>query len=166
MSSSEEDSKIDLLDSPAIVKKKLKKAFCEPGNTAENGLLAFAKHVIFGLFQPDESMILCVILFVLSIPYNYLDFVEFHISRNEANGGNLNFNTYEELEICFAEQNLHPADLKSAIEFYINRLLEPIRKVFDEPTMKNLVAKAYPVPVKPKKTGKLWFVYTSHYNKY
>lgn len=56
MSSSEEDSKIDILDSPAAVKKKLKKAFCEPGNIAENGLLAFAKHVIFGLFEPDESM--------------------------------------------------------------------------------------------------------------
>lgn len=60
MSSSEVDSKIDLLDSPAIVKKKLKKAFCEPGNIAENGLLAFAKHVIFGLFQPNESMIFCM----------------------------------------------------------------------------------------------------------
>lgn len=57
MSSSEEDSKIDILDSPAAVKKKLKKAFCEPGNISENGLLAFSKHVIFGLFQPDESMI-------------------------------------------------------------------------------------------------------------
>jgi tyrosyl-tRNA synthetase len=56
MSSSEEDSKIDLLDSPAIVKKKFKKAFCEPGNITENGLLSFAKHVIFGLFQPDESI--------------------------------------------------------------------------------------------------------------
>jgi len=56
MSSSEEDSKIDILDSPSAVKKKLKKAFCEPGNVAENGLLAFAKHVIFGLFEPDESM--------------------------------------------------------------------------------------------------------------
>lgn len=56
MSSSEEDSKIDLLDSPATVKKKFKKAFCEPGNITDNGLLAFAKHVIFGLFQPDESI--------------------------------------------------------------------------------------------------------------
>lgn len=56
MSSSEEDSKIDLLDSPATVKKKFKKAFCEPGNITDNGLLAFAKHVIFGLFQPNESM--------------------------------------------------------------------------------------------------------------
>jgi len=60
MSSSEVDSKIDLLDSPATVKKKLKKAFCEPGNIVENGLLAFAKHVIFGLFEPNESKIFIV----------------------------------------------------------------------------------------------------------
>lgn len=39
MSSSEEDSKIDLLDDEAAVKRKLKKAFCEPGNIEENGKL-------------------------------------------------------------------------------------------------------------------------------
>lgn len=133
MSSSEVDSKIDLLDSPATVKKKLKKAFCEPGNIAENGLLAFAKHVIFGLFEPNEK---------------------FKISRNEANGGDLNFSAYEDLEICFSEQKLHPADLKASIEFYINRLLDPIRQIFDKPELQKLVANAYPAPVKPKKTEK------------
>lgn len=55
MSSSEEDTKIDLLDSSAIVKKKLKKAFCEPGNVTENGILAFSKHVIFPLMKNDEK---------------------------------------------------------------------------------------------------------------
>jgi len=133
MSSSEDDSKIDLLDSPAIVKKKFKKAFCEPGNITENGLLAFAKHVVFGLFQPDEKFI---------------------ITRNEANGGDLNFSTYEELETYFAEKKLHPADLKVAVEFYINRLLDPIRKIFDTPELKQLVSKAYPIAVKPKKAEK------------
>jgi len=49
MSSSEEESKIDLLDSPAQVKKKLSKAFCEEGNIANNGVLSFAKHVLFPL---------------------------------------------------------------------------------------------------------------------
>merc|ERR1711868_281391 len=33
MSSSDADSKIDMLDTEAQVKKKLKKSFCEPGNT-------------------------------------------------------------------------------------------------------------------------------------
>ncbi|XP_050432085.1 tyrosine--tRNA ligase, cytoplasmic isoform X2 [Adelges cooleyi] len=132
MSSSEEDSKIDLLDSPAAVKKKLKKAFCEPGNISDNGLLAFAKHVIFGLFKPDET---------------------FKIFRKEANGGDKYFNTYGELEAYFAEQNLHPADLKAAVEFYINRLLDPIRKIFEDPKLQELVSKAYPTSSKPGKTA-------------
>lgn len=54
MSSSEEDSKIDLLDSAATVKKKLKKAFCEPGNIVDNGVLSFTKYVIFPLFKDKE----------------------------------------------------------------------------------------------------------------
>ena len=49
MSSSVEDSKIDLLDSPSSLKKKLKKAFCEPGNVKENGVLSFCQHVLFPL---------------------------------------------------------------------------------------------------------------------
>ena len=46
MSSSDESSKIDLLDSSAQVKKKLKSAFCEPGNVTDNGVLSFVKHVL------------------------------------------------------------------------------------------------------------------------
>ena len=49
MSSSEEESKIDLLDRKEDVKKKLKKAFCEPGNVENNGVLAFIRHVLFPL---------------------------------------------------------------------------------------------------------------------
>lgn len=51
MSSSEEDSKIDLLDPPAAIKKKIKKAFCEPGNITDNGVLSFTKHVLFPLLK-------------------------------------------------------------------------------------------------------------------
>ena len=58
MSSSEEESKIDLLDSAAFVKKKIKKSFCEPGNIKENGVLAFLKYVIFPLLNPGEGTLL------------------------------------------------------------------------------------------------------------
>jgi tyrosyl-tRNA synthetase len=51
MSASVEDSKIDLLDGPDQIKKKLKKAFCEPGNIENNGILAFCKSVIFPLLK-------------------------------------------------------------------------------------------------------------------
>jgi tryptophanyl-tRNA synthetase len=57
MSSSEEDSKIDILDSPANIKKKLKKAFCEPGNIADNGVLSFVKHVLFSLYKPGQCKV-------------------------------------------------------------------------------------------------------------
>ena len=55
MSSSEEDSKIDILDSPAQVKKKLDIAFCEPGNIENNGPLAFAKYVIVPLLGNERE---------------------------------------------------------------------------------------------------------------
>jgi len=127
MSSSDEDSKIDLLDSPADLKRKLKKAFCEPGNIADNGILAFTKHVLFPALKLQE----------------------FRVSRSAANGGDLSFSTYEDLEKAFSE-GLHPGDLKTAVEGYLNQLLDPVRKAFATPEMKALAAKAYPPPPKVK----------------
>ncbi|XP_046393086.1 tyrosine--tRNA ligase, cytoplasmic [Ischnura elegans] len=129
MSSSEEDSKIDLLDSPAAVKKKLKKAFCEPGNVADNGVLAFVKHVLFSLFKPGEG---------------------FEVVRSEENGGNATYMTYDSLEEAFAKEQLHPADLKASVEIQLNKLLDPIRKTFETPELKKLVSSAYPPPSKQK----------------
>lgn len=47
MSSSEEDSKIDLLDPPKAVQKKIRKVFCEPGNIEKNPLLQWIQNVFF-----------------------------------------------------------------------------------------------------------------------
>jgi len=126
MSSSEEDSKIDLLDSPANVKKKIKRAFCEPGNVTDNGLLSFVKHVLFSIFKEGEG---------------------FEVVRKPENGGNLKFTKYEDLEKCFAAEELHPGDLKASVENYINRLLDPIRKSFDDDFHRRLTEKAYPTKV-------------------
>ena len=81
MSSSEESSKIDILDTPAQLKKKIKKAFCEPGNIQNNGLLSFVKHVLFPLSKNNE----------------------FIIDRKEEYGGKLVFKSYQELEDTFAK---------------------------------------------------------------
>lgn len=48
-----QESKIDLLDKSQEVKKKLKKAFCEPGNVENNGILSFVKHVLFPLHSGE-----------------------------------------------------------------------------------------------------------------
>ena len=132
MSSSEEDSKIDLLDSAAAVKKKLKKAFCEPGNIADNGVLSFCKFVIFPVALKGEK---------------------FKIERPDAHGGNVEFEDFDSLEAAFGKEEIHPGDLKSAVETYLNRLMDPVRKIFESPELKKLTERAYPPPAKEKKGG-------------
>lgn len=46
MSSSDPDSKIDLLDKPDVVTKKLKKAYCPPKEVEGNGVLSFIEYVL------------------------------------------------------------------------------------------------------------------------
>lgn len=66
-------------------------------------------------------------------------------------GGDVSFSKYEDLEAAFAKEEIHPGDLKSAVEIYINRLLDPIRKEFEtNPKLKTLANKAYPPPQKTK----------------
>ncbi|KAG0443858.1 hypothetical protein HPB47_014452 [Ixodes persulcatus] len=102
MSSSEEDSKIDLLDTAAAVKKKLKKAFCEPGNLEDNGVLAFVKHVLVPL---TGTLV---------------------IERDEAHGGNTVYETYDQLEEDFRNLKLHPGDLKAMVEVFQDPALQKL----------------------------------------
>jgi len=132
MSSSEAESKIDLLDSAADIKKKLKKAFCEPGNIADNGVLSFCKYVIFPVALKGE---------------------EFLIERPADHGGNATYSNYEDLEKDFAAEKVHPGDLKASVEKYLNRLLDPVRKIFESPELQKLSKAAYPPPPKAKPSG-------------
>lgn len=126
MSSSEEESKIDLLDPPEAVKRKLKKAFCEPGKIEDNGVIAFVKHVILPIFG------------------------EFTLQRKPDFGGPIEYKVYSNIEEDYKSELLHPGDLKASVEIYLNKLLAPIRKKFEDPELKKLSESAYPVPVKNK----------------
>ena len=46
MSASDPDSKIDLLDTPDVVKKKLKKAYAVPKEIEGNGIISFVEYVL------------------------------------------------------------------------------------------------------------------------
>ena len=46
MSASDPDSKIDILDTPDAVKKKLKKAYAAPKEVEGNGLISFVEYVL------------------------------------------------------------------------------------------------------------------------
>jgi len=130
MSSSDPNSKIDLLDTSKQVEKKLKKAFCEEGNIENNPILAFIKNVL--------------------IPINCLSTGKncFEITRPEKFGGNTLYESYEDLEKAFAEKQIHPGDLKMSAANALNALLEPIRKEFESPERQELLNKAYPPEVK------------------
>uniref|UniRef100_A0AAX7TJL8 Tyrosine--tRNA ligase, cytoplasmic n=1 Tax=Astatotilapia calliptera TaxID=8154 RepID=A0AAX7TJL8_ASTCA len=130
MSSSEEESKIDLLDSKEDVKKKLKKAFCEPGNIQNNGVLSFVKYVLF----PLRGV--------------------FSIKRDAKWGGDKVYSVFEEVEKDFVAEMIHPGDLKASVEDALNELLDPIRKKFESPELRKLTSNAYPDPSKTKAGGK------------
>ncbi|CAD6571739.1 MAG: hypothetical protein ASARMPRED_004773 [Alectoria sarmentosa] len=55
MSSSDPKSKIDLLDDPATIHKKIAKAYCAPGQIEGNGILAFIQHVLLPYSQLQSS---------------------------------------------------------------------------------------------------------------
>jgi tyrosyl-tRNA synthetase len=131
MSASDPDSKIDLLDDPESVKRKLRKAFCEEGNIEENPVLGFVKVVLL----PISSL-------------THGGHGKFVVSRPEKFGGDMEFTKFEDLEQAFKEKNLHPLDLKNAVAESLNELLAPIRTRFATPKLQELVGKAYPVVVK------------------
>lgn len=116
MSSSIEGTKIDLMDDEETVKKRINKADCVSGDI-DNGLMALAKYLIFGVKN------------------------KFVIERPEKFGGNLVFNSYKELEKSFKNKSLHPLDLKNGVSHEINILLKNFRASKE---LKKLHEKAYP----------------------
>ena len=122
MSSSEADSKVDILDNAKTVQKKLNKAFCEEGVVEGNFFMDFLRLVIF----------------------RHLDGKPFVINRPEKFGGPLEFATYADIEKTFAAKELHPADLKLGVSDYINSLLDPIREAYEkDTTVQEAVKKGY-----------------------
>ncbi|CCG83399.1 Tyrosyl-tRNA synthetase,cytoplasmic [Taphrina deformans PYCC 5710] len=133
MSSSDPDSKIDLLDDAKVVEKKIKKAFCEEGNVTTNGLLSFVKNILF----PFQSL-------------SGSTSIEF--ARKAEFGGDVKYTDYESLEKAFAARELHPGDLKKGVTSAINGLLDPIRSAWAEnPELREITERAYPDPTKAAK---------------
>lgn len=122
MSSSDESSKIDLLDSEKIIQKKMNKAFCEEGVIEENGVLAWSKMIIFKIKSKTNE--------------------PFVIERPEKWGGNLTYDSYEALEKDFKEKKLHPMDLKQGVAKEIIKILAPLREEME--VFQGLIDEAYP----------------------
>ncbi len=110
MSKSKPDSAIWIHDSEEDIQRKISKAFCPEKEVSYNPILNWAKHLLF---------------WNRSTP--------FRIERKEEHGGNVEFNTYEELEASYAAGDIHPMDLKNTVAKEITQLLAPAREHFAKP---------------------------------
>lgn len=151
MSASDPKSKIDFLDSSAEVKAKIKAAVSEPGVVEGNGVLAFLKTVLIPAQVMREEMARArgkeryVGELSFASSTSPLGTV-FTIARPEKFGGDLHFPSYQAVEDAYAAQKLHPGDLKSGVTDALIRLLDPIRKVYnDSPDWQEADRLGYPV---------------------
>lgn len=148
MSSSDKDSKIDFLDTPSEVLKKVKAAYCMEGEVDNNGVLAFVGAVLMPIARMRQEM---------ADKHTPLDgqsrsFIApeapkgtlFSIMRPEKFGGPLYYSAYDDLVSDFKEKKVHPADLKPAVADALNTLLEPVQKLYETEEFKKIKALAYP----------------------
>lgn len=107
MSSSKENF-IAIDDEPEVIKKKIKKSYCPPGEVEGNPILEIAHHFIFS--EMDTLL----------------------IQRPEKFGGNLEL-TQDELLKMYGEGDLHPLDLKNGVAECLVNILEPVRNYLKTP---------------------------------
>jgi tyrosyl-tRNA synthetase len=107
MSKSNPDSAIFMTDSKKDIERKMRKAYCPEGIIIENPILEYAKYFVF----EREDI--------------------FKVERPSKFGGDLEFSSYSDLEVVYQNKDLHPADLKKAVSFYINKQVEPVQDAFE-----------------------------------
>jgi tyrosyl-tRNA synthetase len=120
MSASDATSKINLTDDPDTVAEKLQGAYCPQGEVTGNGVLEYLEYLVFPILDERDE--------------------EFVVGRPEQYGGDLVYESYDELEADFVSEGLHPQDLKNAAAEYISMAIDPIRERLDA----QLLAEAYP----------------------
>ena len=123
MSKSLPDSAIFMTDTTDDIKRKITKAYCPEGQIEENPILEYYKYILF------ESL-------------DRLQLQNIVVERPQKFGGPVILNSYENLERLFGEKQIHPLDLKNKAIELLDKLLEPVRKHFEEnPYAKGLLEK-------------------------
>ena len=107
MSKSKPETCIYMHETFDEIKRKLNKAYCPPKVIEGNPLFDYAKYIIF---KETDTIF---------------------IERSAKYGGDLEIQSYEELERIYREGKLHPADLKMAIAVELDKLIKPVREYFE-----------------------------------
>ncbi|KAL1956501.1 hypothetical protein VTO42DRAFT_7064 [Malbranchea cinnamomea] len=131
MSASDPDSKIDILDTPDAVRKKLRKAYAAPRETDGNGIISFVEYVL--------------------LPVSALENEDgrgrFVVDRSPEEGGPLVYEDIETLKRDYQADILTPQLLKFATTAALNKLLAPIQEAFNaSAAWQEAEKKAYPPP--------------------
>ena len=103
MSKSDPNSGIFIHNSDDEIGKKIRKGWCEEGLVENNPVLEMAKQIVFHEYDSIS------------------------IERPEKFGGNVTYNSFEELESDFGQKKLHPGDLKNTMGEYMVKIIAPIR---------------------------------------
>lgn len=156
MSSSDANSKIDFLDPPATVRKKIRAAFCEEGVIENNGVLAFVRAVLIPVAQGRLDRGVPITQLQPLVGEGAPEGTVFTVGRKPEYGGPAHYSSAEALEKAFAAKEVHPGDLKAAVAEAVASLLEPIQKAFETSEEWQKIEKlAYPPPVSETKKKKV-----------
>ncbi|MFW9929790.1 MAG: tyrosine--tRNA ligase [Candidatus Thorarchaeota archaeon] len=115
MSKSIPNSAVFINDDPKLIQDKIKGAFCPEGIVSFNPILDWVKHIVFN--KNDSSLL---------------------VERKPKFGGDVEFYSYKEVEEAFLNKKLHPLDLKSAVAIKVIKILEPVRKHFEQPGIQKM----------------------------
>jgi len=109
------EAELLLLDGQPDVQRKLKRAFCEPGNVDFCPPVVLAEELLMQ-YSTDAKLV---------------------VARKPDNGGDQHFSTSELLRGAFASGELHPGDLKPSVRDGADAILERVRKAIgDEKALK------------------------------
>lgn len=118
MSKSVPKSAVFITDSPDEIREKIRAAFCPAGEVNFNPITDWVEHLLMD--DPGKTLT---------------------IKRPSKHGGNITYEGLSELKKDFAEEKLHPLDLKNAVAEAIVELLKPVRDHFSKPENAKLVEK-------------------------
>ena len=108
MSSSDKSTMFPLHSDPEDIKEVLNNAYCPAEQVEDNPVIEICQYFIFG---SDRTL---------------------EIERPEQYGGNISYETLEDLEEDFESGELHPQDLKNGVAKQVAERFKPVRETFKE----------------------------------
>lgn len=157
MSASIPTSKIDCLDSPETIDRKIKNIPFEEGDVAWNAILAIARLIVMPISRlrletmqdagGEQNMPGQHPFSGAGAPEGTL----LTIGAGTRDGGHRHYSSYDELEREYVEGKLDPEELRLAIAEAIKQVLAPVRKAYESNEEWQAVEKlAFPNPENQK----------------